>query len=350
MGSTKNKVPLWWKIYSRNKQTITIDLRTSSGQNVLKELVRDADVLIENFRPGTMESWNLGWENLKELNPKLIMLRVSGYGRTGPYSNKPGFGTLCEGMSGFAVLNGQPNGPPTVAPMAVGDCIAGLYGAVGVLVALFARAQGLCQGQAVDVSLLDSLFSIIAYQVAEYEHMGKVLERTGNRSDSSVPRNIYRTRDNHWITVSSSSNSVALRVLQMVGGDEMAKDERFSTPNSRTLNADALDELVAAWILERDLDQAMAQFEKFDAAASPAYNIAQIFNDPHFHASETLLKVQDDELGPMHMPNIVPRLSVTPGAVRFAGRSLGKDTEQILRERTSLSEEQISELLKLGIV
>ena len=149
MGSTKNKVPLWWKIYSRNKQTITIDLRTSSGQNVLKELVRDADVLIENFRPGTMESWNLGWENLKELNPKLIMLRVSGYGRTGPYSNKPGFGTLCEGMSGFAVLNGQPNGPPTVAPMAVGDCIAGLYGAVGVLVALFARAQGLCQGQAV---------------------------------------------------------------------------------------------------------------------------------------------------------------------------------------------------------
>lgn len=308
------------------------------------------DVLIENFRPGTMESWNLGWEELHTLNPKLIVLRVSGYGGTGPYSGKPGFGTLCEGMSGFAVLNGHADGPPTVAPMAVGDCIVGLYGAVGVLVALFARAQGLCQGQTVDVSLLDSLFSIIAYQVAEYEHMGKVLERSGNRSTSSVPRNIYRTRDNHWIMVSSSSNALALRVLRMVGGDELANDERYNTPGARSRNADAIDELVAAWVLERDLAQAMVQFEKFDAAAAPTYDIGQIFNDPQFRASETLIKVQDDELGPMHMPNIVPRLSATPGAVRFAGRSLGRDTQQVLRERTSLSEGQIRELQKLGTV
>lgn len=350
MGSTKNDVPLWWKIYSRNKQTITIDLRAPAGQEVLKELVRDADVLIENFRPGTMESWNLGWEVLHAINPRLVVLRVSGFGRTGPYSGKPGFGTLCEGMSGFAVLNGHADGPPTVAPMAVGDCIAGLYGAVGVLIALLARAKGLCEGQTVDVSLLDSLFSIIAYQVAEYEHMGEVLQRSGNRSTISVPRNIYRTRDNRWITVSSSTNALALRVLRMVGGDELANDVRYSTPVARSNNADAVDRLVAAWILERDLDEAMAQFEKFDAAAAPAYDIGQIFTDPQFRASETLLKVQDDELGPMHMPNIVPRLSATPGAVRFAGRSLGKDTQQVLRERTTLSEGQIHELQKLGIV
>jgi crotonobetainyl-CoA:carnitine CoA-transferase CaiB-like acyl-CoA transferase len=296
------------------------------------------DVLIENFRPGTMESWNLGWEELHALNPKLIVLRVSGYGGTGPYSGKPGFGTLCEGMSGFAELNGHADGPPTVAPMAVGDCIVGLYGAVGVLVALFARVQGLCQGQTVDVSLLDSLFSIIAYQVAEYEHIGKVLERSGNRSTSSVPRNIYRTRDNHWIMVSSPSNTLALRVL------------RINTPGARSRNADAIDALVAAWVLERDLAQAMVQFEKFDTAAAPTYDIGQIFNDPQFRSSETLIKVQDDELGPMHMPNIVPRLSATPGAVRFAGRSLGRDTQQVLRERKSLSEGQIRELQKLGTV
>lgn len=350
MGSSKGDVPLWWKIYSRNKQTITIDLRAPAGQEVLKELLRDADVLIENFRPGTMESWNLGWEQLHELNPKLIALRVSGYGRTGPYSGKPGFGTLLEGMSGFAMLNGDPKGPPTVAPMAVGDCIAGLYGAVGVLVALLARAKGICEGQTVDVSLLDSLFSIIGYQVAEYEHMGKVLERSGNRSASSVPRNIYRTRDNHWITVSSSTNVIALRVLRMVGGNELANDERYSTPGARSRNADAVDKLVEDWVIQRDLAEAMAQFEKFDAAAAPAYDIAQIFADPQFRASETLLKVQDDELGPMHMPNIVPRLSATPGAVQFAGRSLGKDTQQVLRERTSLSESQIRELRQLGIV
>ena len=350
MGSSKNNVPLWWKIYSRNKQSITIDLRTPAGQAVLKELVKDADVLIENFRPGTMESWNLGWEELHALNPRLIILRVSGYGRTGPYSRKPGFGTLCEGMSGFAVLNGHADGPPTVAPMAVGDCIAGLYGAVGVLVALLARAEGLCQGQTVDVSLLDSLFSIIGYQVAEYEHMGKVLERNGNRSTSSVPRNIYRTRDNRWITVSSSTNALALRVLRMVGGEALATDERYSTPGARSRNGDALDNLVAAWVLERDLDDAMAEFGKYDAAAAPAYDIGQIFKDPQFRASGTLLEVQDEELGPMHMPNIVPRLSATPGGVRFAGRSLGQDTRQVLRERTSLTDNQICELQKLGIV
>jgi crotonobetainyl-CoA:carnitine CoA-transferase CaiB-like acyl-CoA transferase len=350
MGSTKGGTSLWWKVYARNKQTITLDLRTPKGQQVMRELVRDADVLVENFRPGTMEGWNLGWEQLRLLNPRLVMLRVSGYGRVGPYSSKPGFGTLCEGMSGFAVLNGDPAGPPTVAPMAVGDCIAGLYGAVGVLVALLARAHGRSEGQTVDVSLLDALFGIIGYQVVEYDQLGLVMQRTGNRSSSSVPRNIYRTRDNRWITVSSSTNALALRVLQMMGGEALACDERFSTPQARSLHADELDALVAAWVARRDLADAMAEFEKHDGAAVPAYDIAQIFEEPHFRASGTLIRVEDDELGAVHMPCVVPRLSATPGAVRFAGRPLSADTREVLRNRTTLSESQILELEGLGIL
>lgn len=350
MGSVKNDIPLWWKIYSRNKQSITLDLRTNQGQDVLRELAREADVLVENFRPGTMEKWNLGWEQLHELNPTLTVLRVSGFGREGEYSTKPGFGTLCEAMSGFAMLNGHPDGPPTVAPMAVGDCIAGLYGAVGVLVALLARAKGAAKGQCVDVSLLDSLFSIIGYQVAEFDQLGIVMKRAGNRSSSSVPRNIYKTRDGKWITVSSSTNSLALRVLKMVGGDALASDERFSSPEARSRHSDILDQMVARWVLQHDLSEALAEFEKYDAAAAPAYDISQIVEDAQFRAAESLIQVDDDELGSCLMPNIVPRLSETPGQVRFAGRKLGQNTGDVLRSRTSLSEEQIQELKTLGVI
>lgn len=350
MGGSKNGTPLWWKIYARNKRALTLDLASSEGQQVFRQLTQDADVLIENFRPGTMEGWGLGWDALHALNPNLTMLRVSGFGREGPYRNKPGFGTLCEGMSGFAMLNGHPDGPPTVAPMGVGDCIAGLYGAVGVLVALLARSKGLSAGQCVDVSLLDSLFSIIAYQVAEFDQLGRVLLRTGNRSASSVPRNIYKTRDERWITVSSSTNNLALRVLRMIGGDALAGDERFSTESARGCNADALDTIVECWVAERSLEEAMAQFELHDAAAAPAYDIAQIFGEAQFRATETLIAIEDEELGTVQMPNLVPRLSETPGAISFPGRSIGQDTLAVLRQKTSLSEAQIAELQRLGVI
>jgi len=350
MGSSKNGTPLWWKIYSRNKRAVTLDLSSHEGQQLLRQLAGGADVLIENFRPGTMESWDLGWDTLHALNPNLTLLRISGFGREGPYRGKPGFGTLCEGMSGFAMLNGHPEGPPTVAPMGVGDCIAGLYGAVGVLVALLARAKGLSAGQCVDVSLLDSLFSIIAYQVAEFDQLGRVLTRTGNRSMSSVPRNIYKTRDARWITVSSSTNNLALRVLRMIGGDALAGDERFSTEAARSRNADVLDAIVERWVGERTLEEAMEQFERHDAAAAPTYDIAQIFSEPQFRATESLIAVEDEDLGTVHMPNLVPRLSETPGSVAFPGRRIGQDTRDVLRTKTSLSDEQIAELERLGVI
>ncbi len=350
MGRAKDQIPLWWKVYARNKLCMTLDLRMEEGQRVLRELVRDADVLIENFRPGVMESWNLGWEALHELNPSLTMLRVSGFGRTGHYSGKPGFGTLIEGMSGFAMLNGQPDGPPTVAPMAVGDCIAGLYGAVGVLTALLARANGVASGQCVDVSLLDSLFSILGYQVAEFDQLGVVMERTGNRSASSVPRNIYKTRDGKWLTVSSSTNKLSLRVLRMIGGEELACDERFVTADARRRHGDLLDQMVASWVVQRDLTEALDAFERHDAAAAPAYDIRQIFADRQFTETGTMIRIDDEELGQVRMPNVVPQLSATPGSVEFAGRRLGRDTIDVLRAHTSLSEQQIAELTRLGVI
>jgi crotonobetainyl-CoA:carnitine CoA-transferase CaiB-like acyl-CoA transferase len=350
MGGNKDGVPLWWKIYSRNKRAITLDLRTGQGQDILRSLARNADVLIENFRPGTMEKWNLGWNALHALNPDLTVLRVSGFGREGPYSKKPGFGTLCEAMSGFAALNGDPDGPPTVAPMAVGDCIAGLYGAVGVLTALLARANGRSKGQCVDVSILDAVFSVIGYQCIEFDQLGVVLKRSGNRSASSVPRNVYATKDGNWITVSSSTDSVAQRVMKMVGGDPLASDERFRTPEARRDNADLLDSIVAEWVKERTLEDALTEFEQSDAAAAPAYDVRQIFADRQFEVSNTIVSLPDDELGTVRIPNVVPRLSETPGTMRFPGRRLGTDTAELLRQHTSLSDDQIRELERLHII
>jgi len=350
MGGSKDDIPLWWKLYARNKRSVTLDLRTAAGQDVMRTLVRDADVLVENFRPGTMERWGLGWEQLHELNPDLTVLRVSGFGRTGKYSTKPGFGTLCEGMSGFAMLNGAADGPPTVPPIAVGDSIAGLYGVIGVLLALIARSKSRARGQCVDVSLLDAVFSIIGYQCVEFDQLGTIMKRTGNRSPSSVPRNIYQTRDGKWITVSSSTNAVALRVLRMVGGDALATDARYSTAESRARNADDVDRIVAAWLSERDLGEALSLFEQHDAAAAPAYDIEQIFAEEQFAATGSILSVADEDLGALRMPNILPRLSETPGHVRYAGRRLGQDTLEVLRRDTTLSEDQIAELQRLGVV
>ncbi len=350
MGGAKDGVPLWWKIYSRNKRAITLDLRAAEGKAVLEDLLREADVFVENFRPGTMEKWGLGWEDLHELNPRLTVLRISGYGRTGPYAGKPGFGTLCEAMSGFAALNGDPDGAPTVPPLAVGDSIAGLYGAIGVLVALLARANGVAQGQCVDVSLLDAIFSIVGYQSIEYDQLGKVLKRSGNRSPSSIPRNIYRTRDGRWLAVSSSTNAIALRALRMIGGDALANDPRFSSVEARREHADEVDRIVAGWVLERTLEEAMAAFDASDGAAAPAYEADQILSDEQFRASRTLVEIDDEELGRVRIPNVVPRLSATPGQIRHTGRRMGQDTSAVLKALAQLTDEEIVRLRKSRVV
>ena len=350
MGSSKSGVSLWWKIYSRNKRAVTLDLQAPEGQGILKALLKEADVFVENFRPGTLEKWGLGWDELHRLNPRLTVLRISGYGRAGPYAGKPGFGTLCEAMSGFAALNGDPDGPPTVPPLAVGDCIAGLYGAIGILVALLARARGVSEGQCIDVSLLDAVFSIVGYQAIEFDQLGKVLKRTGNRSASSIPRNVYRTSDDRWLAVAGSTNAIAQRALRMIGGDELARDPRYASLEARQQHANEVDAIFAGWVRERTLDEALAAFEASDGAAAPAYEADQIMSDPQFQAAQTIVEIDDEELGRVRIPNVVPRLSETPGRIRFTGRRMSQDTSDVLKQQARLTDDDIARLRRAKVV
>lgn len=351
LGNAKDGIGLWWKVYARNKQSVTVDLRKEAGQAIIRDLVRDADVLIENYRPGTMERWNLGWEVLHEVNPNLIMLRVTGYGREGPYSQKPGFGTLCEAMSGFAHLNGYADGPPTLPPMAVADGIAALYGAIGILIARLAQSSNSdVGGQVIDVSILDAVFAVLGYQVIEYDQLRVVPTRSGNRSPSSVPRNVYKTKDEKWVAVSSSTDAIARRVIGMVGGERLLADPRFRCPADRREHADELDALVADWVADRSLVDVLTEFERHHAAAAPAYDIAQIFEDAQFLANESIIQVQDEELGNVRMPAVVPKMSATPGRVQFPGKPLGSATRDVVSARTTLTKEQLDQLEELGVI
>jgi len=350
-GAIKDGVGLWFKMANRNKRCITLNFGSPRGQELMKELVKTADVLIENFRTGTMEKWGLGWEDLKAINPKLVMVRVTGFGQTGPYRERPGFGTVAEVFSGFANITGEKDGPPTLPNFGLADGIAASYGVFATMFALYHRdAQGGGVGQYVDLSIYEPIFQVLGPQPLQFDQLGMVQQRMGNRSDNNAPRNTYETKDGRWVAISTNSPAIVRRVLTLCGGEEAANDPRFQTPADRVKHMDEVDGLVAAWIKERDQEEVLREFENAEAAIGPAYDIAQIFEDPQYKARGDIVELDDEDLGKIRMTAAFPFLSETPAEIRHAGARKGQHNAEILGGELGLSAEEIDELKKDGVV
>lgn len=322
-------VSIYWKVYGRNKRSVTLDLRKDGGRRVLLQLLKDADVFVENFRPGKLEQMGLAPETLLKTNPDLIILRISGWGQTGPYADRPGYGTLVEAMSGFAALNGYEDRPPVLPPLALADMVAGLYGAVSILTALRHRELGGGTGQVIDLPLFDPLYSLMAAEAGIYKLTGRLKKRTGSRSNSSAPRNVYRTLDGRWLALSGSMQIMAERLFRAIGREDLIDDPRFRTNADRLRNVEELDAIIQDFIGQRTLDENLAFFERARVTVAPVYDIAQILADPHFKERQVIVEMPDPEMGTVPMHNVVPRLSASPGALRLPAPELGQHNEEI---------------------
>ncbi|MFH8446237.1 CaiB/BaiF CoA transferase family protein [Streptomyces sp. NPDC018026] len=347
-GPSKDGVGLWWKLLGRNKHTITLDLSKPAGRTTLLRLAATADVVVENFRPGTLEKWDLGWDELSAVNPRLVLTRVTGFGQFGPYARRPGFGTLAEAMSGFAAMTGEPDAPPTLPPFGLADSIAALATAYAVMTALAARERT-GEGQVVDMAIIEPILTVLGPQPLWYDQLGHVQPRTGNRSQNNAPRNTYRTADGTWVAVSTSAQSVAERVMRLVGRPELIDEPWFATGADRARHADVLDAAVGDWIARHGRADVLAAFEKAEAAVAPVQDVRDVMNDPQYQALDTLTTVDDPELGPLRMQNVLFRLSATPGAIRWAGRPHGADTEEVLTG-LGLTPADVKELREEGVV
>jgi crotonobetainyl-CoA:carnitine CoA-transferase CaiB-like acyl-CoA transferase len=351
LGWVKDGVSLWWSHMNRNKRCISLNLSKPEGAALLKELVADADVLVESFRPGTMERWGLGYDELSRINPGLVMVRTSGYGQTGPRSSRPGFGTVAEAMSGFAHINGYADGPPTLPPIALGDGIAALYGVFATFVALRHRdAAPPHVGQVVDVSLIEPLFAFLGPQALLYDQLGEVQTRTGNSTTWTSPRSVYRDRDGRWVAVSASAQSVAERVVTLVGRPDLAQEPWFKDHAGRVAHQHELDEIIGTWIAERTQDEVFAAFAEADAVAGPVYSIVDILEDPQFSSREIITEIDHPKLGRVRTTNVVPRLSRTPGRVHHLGRNLGEDNHAVFVEQLAHDPSELDRWHQEGVI
>jgi crotonobetainyl-CoA:carnitine CoA-transferase CaiB-like acyl-CoA transferase len=347
-GASKHGVGLWGKVVGRNKRGITLYLGSPEGQDVFRRLVADADVVIENFRPGTLERWGLGYAELSAVNPRLVLVRVTGFGQFGPYAGRPGFGTLAEAMSGFAAITGEPDGPPTLPPFGLADGIAALAAAFATMTALRSR-ETTGRGQVVDLAIIEPILTLLGPQPTVWDALGQVQERTGNRSANNAPRNTYLTKDGRWVAVSTSAQSIAERVMRLVGRPELTEEPWFASGGERAKHADVLDEAVASWVARHDRDEVVRAFEEAQAAVAPIYDVRDVVADPQFQALGSLVRVPDPELGSVLMQNVLFRLSETPGRITGAGPALGQHTEQVLAE-IGIDADQVAELRRQGAV
>jgi crotonobetainyl-CoA:carnitine CoA-transferase CaiB-like acyl-CoA transferase len=328
--------PLHWKIYARNKRSLVLNLRHAAAKDALMRLVARADVFIESFRPGTLEEMDLAPDVLLARNPDLVVVRVSGFGQTGPYAPLPGFGTLVEAMSGFAARNGFADREPALPPLALADMISGLYGAFATVTALRARERGgkggEGRGQVIDLTLLESMFSVLGPEAAIFRATGEVKARTGSGSNTSAPRNVYRCADGKYVAMSGSTETMARRILTTIGRADMLKDARFATNSARVAHRDLVDAAVGAWFAQRTRDDALDHMRSAGVTVGPVYDIADAVADEHFRKRPVIVEVEDAELGSLPMHAIVPRLSQTPGVWRRPAPSLGEHTDAVLGE------------------
>ncbi|KAA9165559.1 CoA transferase [Amycolatopsis acidicola] len=349
-GAQRDGVGLMWKSLGRNKKSVTLNLRLPEGRALLRRLVADADVLVINLRPSTLHRWELDHPRLAELNPGLVMVHVTGFGAGGPKSDRPGFGTLGEAMSGFAHLTGEPDGPPTLPSFMLADGVAALNATYAVMMALYHRDVHNGPGQLIDVNLVEPLARLIEQPVLTRDQLGTVPGRTGNRWDISAPRNVYRTKDGHWLAMSGSAPTIAMRALRAVGRADLTTDPRFAEAQQRLRNAAEIDRVVADWVAERTLDDAMAVFEEAEVAAAPVYNAEQLVADEHLAARGVFPRIPDDELGSMTVQAPVPRLSATPGGIDHLGPRIGEHNDEVYRGRLGLGDAELAELSEKGVI
>jgi len=347
-GHHKDGHGLWWKMIGRNKRTVTLNLSTSEGRDLLLKLLPDIDVFIENFRPGTLERWGLGPDVMFGANPQLIIARITGFGQFGPYASRPGFGTLAESMSGFAAITGEPDGPPTLPPFGLADGITAQATANAILTALYSRDANNGGGQVIDMAIIEPILTILGPQPINYDQLGVIQERSGNRSTNNAPRNTYETSDGRWVAVSTSAQSIAERVMVLVGHPEVIDEPWFASGSGRASQVELLDGYVAEWVRERELDEVVDAFEKAEAAVAPIYDISQIFDDPQYQALGSIATVHDEDLGDIRMQNVMWRMSETPGEIRWSGRRKGQDNVAVFGE-LGLSEADVEALAAKGV-
>lgn len=349
-GYAKDGHPLWWKMLSRNKRTVGLYLGDAAGADIFLDLVAAADVVIESFRPGTLERWGLGYAALAERNPAVVLLRMTGWGQHGPYRDRPGFGTLAESMSGFAHLTGQPDGPPTLPSFGLADSIAGMAAASAVTMALYHRDVHGGGGQEIDIDILEPIMTAVGPHLLYVDQLGIDQERSGNRSVNNAPRNTYRTADDRWVAISTSANRIAERVLRLVGRPDVVDEPWFASGRQRVEHADELDAIVGDWIAARTRDEVVRAFEDAGAAVAPIYTPSELIDDPQVTAVDMVTTVDDPDLGAIRMQNVLFRMSGTPGRIRFTGRALGADTDSVLSDELGLGHDRIAELRERGIV
>jgi len=343
---------LWWPVQSRNKRCITLNLREPKGQELLLELVRVADVVTENFRPGTLERWNLGYERLSEVNPGIVLARISGYGQTGPYAARAGFAAVAEAMGGLRYINGFPDEPPPRTGISLGDSLAAMFATQGILAALYHRdVLGDGRGQVVDVSLMEASFALLESAVPEYDRLGIVRQPAGTGLKGVAPSNIFKSRDGAWVVIAANQDNVFRRLCEAMGRTELADDPRFATHLARGENQKEIEGIIADWAVEHDAREIDTLLNEFGVVCGPIYTVADIFEDPQFRAREMLVEYEDPEFGPYVGPGIVPKFSETPGAVRWSATwDEGSHNREVYCELLGLSESELDDLHEEGIV
>ncbi len=341
---------LWWRSLARNKKCISLNLRESRGRSLARRLADEADVLIENFRPGPMEKWGLGPDELKRTNPRLVYARISGYGQTGPYASRPGFASVCEGIGGLRHLNGFPGAPPVRTNLSLGDSLSGLHAALGILLALIERdGDAPSEGQVVDVALFESVFNLLEGVVPEYDGAGVVRGPSGSTVTGIVPTNTYRCEDGKYVVIGGNADSIFVRLMTAAGRADLAHDPRLADNAGRVEHEEEIDRAISAWTATLESDEVVERLAAEAVPAGPIYSVADMARDPHFQARGLFESVEIDGK-PLQVPAITPRLSATPGRTDWPGPEVGAHTEEILGERLGLSQAEIETLRREGIV
>jgi len=344
----KNGTSIWWQVQSRNKKSISLDLKTSQGQDVIRSLVKECDVLIENFRPGTLEEWGLNPEDLLKINPRLIVLRISGYGQTGPYRNRPGFGVVAEAMGGLRHLTAEPGRVPVRVGVSIGDTLAALHGVIGILLALHERHQS-GKGQIIDVALYEAVFNCMESLLPEYSAFGEVRQAAGSALPGIAPSNAYLCKDGGYVLIAGNGDSIFKRLMTAIGQKEMANNPDYGDNTGRVQHVTYIDQVIGEWTLLHGVDEVLNVLEEAKVPAGKIYTAADIAHDPHFIARQMILNQVDSDGDQLLVPGIVPKLSRTPGSIHRVSPSIGQDNEQVLKE-IGLSEEQISAMYARGII
>ncbi|MBS0224029.1 MAG: CoA transferase [Proteobacteria bacterium] len=340
---------LWWSIIGRNKKSLTLDLRQPDGQEIARALIGQADVLIENFRPGTLERWNLSPDALRQASPDLIVARVSGFGQDGPYRSRPGFGAIAESMAGLRHLTGYPGEVPARVGISIGDSLAGLYGCVGILASLCARGRQTAGGQVVDVAIAESVLGVLESVIAEYAATGAVRQRTGPVLPRIAPSNLYPTQDGRFVLIAANADGLFRRLANAMGAPELADDPRYTTHAARGMRQAELDERIGRWTETLTAEALLGKMEEVGVPAGPVNDAAAVAADPHFRARGAIVEVPDPEIGSVMMQGVFPKLSETPGRIAWTGPALGEHTEEILRERLGMTPQRVAELRAAGV-